>query len=144
MKLLTATTQAQGQHPDDFAWCVPGELVTPTGSFLAEFAPEGGCGCGCRRSFTGLNSHKATTTAIVTELDGFGFEDLVTAVRGYREAAGWAELGDDPYALADHRHEALIITDIAEAFEVGDVLRIHGMEVNMCGSACGTTGKNPA
>jgi len=139
MKLLTATTETQGRHPDDFAWCTPGELVTPAGSFLWEISPDGGCNCGCRRSFAGLSSHKATTTAIVADLNEFSFEDLVTVVRGYRDSAGWAESGLDPDE--DARHEALIITEIAAAFEAGDVLRVHEGEVNLCGSACGAANR---
>jgi hypothetical protein len=103
VKLLTATTQTQGQRASDFTWCVEGEVVTPAGVICDRDRTEGpdggcgcGCGCGCGRSFGGLNSHKATTTAIVRDVDGYTFEDLTEAVRSYRQQAGWAELADDP------------------------------------------------
>lgn len=68
MRVLTATTRLQGSRPGDFCWTVDGELV-----YLGlvcqrdEDDPDGGCGCG--RSFSGLNSHRATTTALVREVD---------------------------------------------------------------------------
>jgi hypothetical protein len=43
------------------------------------------------RGFAGLNSHKASTTAIVRDVDGCTFEDLLEAVRSYRDQAGWTQ-----------------------------------------------------
>jgi hypothetical protein len=128
MKLLTATTQTQGQRDSDFAWCIPGELVTPA-VFICDIdqdmGPDGGCGCG--RSFSGLNSHSATTTAVVKDIDGYTLEDLTGAVRSHRQQSGWAELADDPdQAAAD---EAADIAGIAAEHEEGTVLEIRLGEI---------------
>ncbi|WP_457008536.1 DUF7715 family protein [Geodermatophilus sp. SYSU D00965] len=45
-------------------------------------APIGDGGCGCGRSFSGMNSHRATTTAVVREVD-LSYEDLRLAVAGF-------------------------------------------------------------
>src|SRR5262245_6200262 len=95
MKILAATSQTQGQRASEFNWCIEGEVVTFTGTCDRDRTegPDGGCGCG--RAFAGLNSHKATTTAIVRDLDGYTLDDLTEAVRSYRQQAGWAELAGD-------------------------------------------------
>lgn len=87
MKLLVATTRTQGHRGNDFAHCIPDELVRP-GDLVCErdrLDPDGGCG----RAFAGLNSAKATTTAEVADLP-LTFSDLVEAVRSSLEQAGWS------------------------------------------------------
>ncbi len=68
MKVLTATVTTQGYRGNDFDYCVEGELVH-IGMVCAKDRsdPDGGCGCG--RAFAGLNSHRATTTAMIREID---------------------------------------------------------------------------
>jgi hypothetical protein len=128
MKLLTATAATQGQRASDFAWCVPGEVVTP-GVFICDRdrleGPDGGCGCG--RSFAGLNSRAATTTAVVADLDGYTLDDLTVAVAASRQAAGWAEMDADPAQAA--REEAEMIAETAAEYAVGDVVEIRLGEV---------------
>jgi hypothetical protein len=87
MKILVATNDTQGQRPNDFCFCIEGELVT-VGVICAadESDPDGGCGCG--RAFAGLNSHKATTTAKVKEVE-LSEEDYVEALRSSLEQQGW-------------------------------------------------------
>jgi hypothetical protein len=87
MKVLVATHETQGQRANDFCYCIEGELVT-VGLVCAadENDPDGGCGCG--RSFSGLNSHKATTTAKVKEVD-LSEEDYIEALRSSLEQQGW-------------------------------------------------------
>jgi hypothetical protein len=117
MKVLTATSRTQGQQPGDFNWCVEGEIVTPArlicGRDRAD--PDGGCGCG--RAFAGLNSQRATTTAVVADLDGYTLTDLAEAVRSYRAQAGWD--------TKDAALEAAIIVDIAEGHPAGTVLGVR-------------------
>ncbi len=69
MRLLTATRQAQGELPGDFCFTVEGELVLANDFVCARDRddPDGGCGCG--RAFVGLGSRRATTTALVRDLD---------------------------------------------------------------------------
>ena len=86
MKLLTATRERQGERDGDFCFAVEGELVL-LGFVCAsdEADPDGGCGCG--RAFSGMSSMRATTTALVRDLD-LSVDDVRTAVEGYYVAAG--------------------------------------------------------
>jgi len=87
MKVLVATTETQGQRSNDFYYCVEGELVT-VGLVCATDRrnPDGGCGCG--RAFAGLNSHRATTTAMVKEVE-LSEADYVEALGSSLAQQGW-------------------------------------------------------
>jgi hypothetical protein len=87
MKVLVATNDTQGHRSNDFCYCIEGELVT-VGLVCAadQDDPDGGCGCG--RAFAGLNSHKATTTAKVKEVE-LSEEDYIEALRSSLEQQGW-------------------------------------------------------
>ena len=87
MKVLVATAETQGLRPNDFDFCVEGELVT-VGLVCATDRrdPDGGCGCG--RAFAGLNSHRATTTAKVNEIE-LSEDDYVEALRSSLTQQGW-------------------------------------------------------
>jgi hypothetical protein len=87
MKVLVATVETQGQRVNDFSYCVEGELVT-VGLVCASDRrnPDGGCGCG--RAFAGLNSHLATTTAKVKEVE-LSEADYVEALRSSLAQQGW-------------------------------------------------------
>ena len=87
MKVLVATSDTQGQRGNDFSYCIEGELVTVGLVCPAdEEDPDGGCGCG--RAFAGLNSHKATTTAKVKDVE-LSEEDYVEALRSSLAQQGW-------------------------------------------------------
>jgi hypothetical protein len=119
MKLLTATTETQGQRDSDFTWCVPGEVVTAS-SFICDTDgddPDGGCGCG--RAFSGLNSHRATTTAVVKDVDGYTFEDLAVAVWAHLQHSGWAAIG---LTTTDAVRLAAEIAETADGYDEGTVL----------------------
>jgi hypothetical protein len=119
MRLLTATERTQGQRDNDFHWCIEGELVIPPPQVceLDRSDPDGGCGCG--RAFAGLSSHRATTTAIVSEIEGFSRYDLFDAIRSSLEQQGWAtdEAGD----LTD------VMVELAAEHPIGTVLE-HRLE----------------
>jgi len=83
MKVLTATSSG-ATRADAFCHAVEGETVLP--SSVSDSRT-----CGCDRAFGGLNSHQATTTIMVRDLD-LTVEDLVAAAFGYLESAGWADL----------------------------------------------------
>jgi hypothetical protein len=100
VKLLTATYTGQGERDGDFCFAIEGELVLVgdvCASDQADPDPDGGCGCG--RAFTGLSSHRATTTALVRDLD-LTLEDLQLAVEAHLVAAGTGPevLGDEDFA----------------------------------------------
>jgi hypothetical protein len=86
MRLLTATRERQGEDSGDFCHAVEGELVLLGFVCATDQAdPDGGCGCG--RAFSGMSSMRATTTALVRDLD-LTPDDVRMAVEGYYTAAG--------------------------------------------------------
>lgn len=87
MKVLVATARTQGTRPNDYHWCIEGELVRIGEVCPRDQAdPDGGCGCG--RGFGGLNSHRATTTAMVAEVP-LAREEYVEAIRSSLQQQGW-------------------------------------------------------
>jgi hypothetical protein len=90
MKVLTATTDSQGARANDFAFTIEGELVW-IGIVCATDRdnPDGGCGCG--RAFSGMSSHRPTTTAKVCDLK-LTRTDVVRALAGYYESAGYGAI----------------------------------------------------
>jgi hypothetical protein len=87
MKLLTATREGQGERDGDFCHAVEGELVLVWFACAADGDdPHGRCGCG--RSFAGMSSLRATTTAVVRDLD-LSHDDLRVAVEAHLVAAGY-------------------------------------------------------
>jgi hypothetical protein len=112
MKVLTATAVTQGRRGNDFDYCVEGELVHIDKVCAADRGnPDGRCGCG--RAFAGLNSHYATTTAMIREVQ-FGRDDYVDALRSSLDEQGW----DSANAAA----EADGLLRLASAFPLGAVV----------------------
>ncbi|MGC7094854.1 DUF7715 family protein [Amycolatopsis lurida] len=106
MKLLVATSVTQGSRGNDFSYCVDGELVW-VGLVCSEDQadPDGGCGCG--RAFSGMNSHRAGTTAMVVERPGFTEADYTEAIRSSLDQQGFpadiaGELAASLLRLAAH------------------------------------------
>ena len=121
MKLLTATRERQGEMDGDFCFAIEGELVL-LGLVCATDArdPDGGCGCG--RAFSGMSSMRATTTALVRDLD-VSIDDVRLAVEGYYVSSG---LGPDVIGgaqFADLVAETVVaMEEIAEALPIGAVV----------------------
>lgn len=117
MKILTATSRTQGDRGNDFTFCVEGELVivAPIVCEADEEDPESGCGCG--RSFGGLNSDKGTTTAVVSDLD-FTRDDAALAIRSALEQSNFIQYVD-PEDIEELIADTL---NVAAGFEVGTVL----------------------
>jgi len=121
MKLLAATRERQGERDGDFCYAVEGELVL-LGLVCAtdERDPDGGCGCG--RAFSGMSSMRATTTALVRDLD-VSIDDVKLAVEGYYVSSG---LGPDLIGgaeFADLAAETVVgMEEIAAALPVGAVV----------------------
>ena len=66
MRVLVASAAGDGARPDDFNWCIAGELVhLPTP--CAAQGDDNPDKCACSTTFAGMNSHQATTTARVVE-----------------------------------------------------------------------------
>jgi hypothetical protein len=96
MKLLTATRERQGEREGDFCFAVEGELVL-LGFVCASDQADLDGGCGCGRAFSGMSSMRATTTALVRDLD-VTYDDLRMAVEWYLVAAG---MGPDLLGAAE-------------------------------------------
>ena len=114
MKLLTATRERQGERDGDFCFAVEGELVL-LGFVCAtdEADPDGGCGCG--RAFSGMSSMRATTTAVVRDLD-VSLDDVRLAVEGYYVSAG---MGPDVIGEEDFEETvSATLDDLAEIAHV--------------------------
>jgi hypothetical protein len=85
--------------------------------------PVGGCGCG--RAFVGLGSRKATTTALVRDLD-ISPADLRAAVEEFEVARGLGPdvIGPEDFAeLVEAKLEEL--DDIARSVQVGAVVGLR-------------------
>jgi len=121
MKLLTATHERQGEQSGDFCHATEGELVL-AGFVCAtdQLDPDGGCGCG--RAFSGMSSLRATTTALVRDLD-LTPDDVRLAVEGYYVAAGMGPevIGPEEFAAAV-AEELDIMVRIAAAVPAGAVV----------------------
>lgn len=113
MKMLVATSRPQGARANDYHHCTEGELVW-IGLVCRKDRddPDGGCGCG--RGFGGLNSHRATTTALVADLPGFTRDDYVLAIRSSLATQGW------PPSVAEEIADGQL--DLASNYPAGTVL----------------------
>jgi hypothetical protein len=119
MKVLTATTRTQGARSSDFSYTVAGELV-----YLGlvctrdEQDPDSDDACGCARSFVGANSHRATTTAEVADLE-MDVTDVELAIGSSLQQSGWATQED--CAATEAALDEML--EIADSYPVGAVLR---------------------
>ena len=121
MKILVATALTQGTSPDDYHFCVEGELVwlqDPCDRDKND--PDGPCGCG--RGFAGAASHRATTTAMVVESD-MTRDDVVVAFRTSLPDGGWPvewadEVAEDNMEIAAQLPVGTIIIRKLEQFFV--------------------------
>ena len=129
MNVLTATSSGQGGRENDFSWTVEGELVC-LGLVCAKDQrdPDGGCGCG--RAFSGMSSHRPTTTAMVRDLP-LSRDDVCRALAGYVESAGYGT-----FALAELGDEVEELKRLAANIPVGTVVgrRLDHLEVRGAGT----------
>jgi len=85
MKVLVATQETQGKRKNDFNHTDSDELVR----FVFECDGESVDGrCGCRRSMSGVNSLKATTTVQVKNKE-LNPEEYKTKIRESLQKGGW-------------------------------------------------------
>ena len=121
MRVLRATTATNGDVAGDYAAGVPGELVY-LGLVCATDRkdPDGGCGCG--RGFSGLNSARATTTAVVADVP-LSETEVREAYRSGLTAQGWINPRMSETEVGEFLDEVVgVVTHIAEHFQVGTVL----------------------
>jgi len=128
MKVIVATKSLQGQRSNDFSFTEEGELV----KFSMECDREEIDGkCGCRRSFGGFKTSKATTTAKIID-SGMTKDDFIDLMKEALTRQGWygGEISLSDYEVKEEAEELL---RIANAFEVGDVIEKRGEDINRRG-----------
>jgi hypothetical protein len=133
MKILVATGLTQGASPDDYHYCIEGELVWLQDP--CERDKNDPCGpCGCRRGFAGAASHRATTTAIVVESE-LTHDDVVIAFQTSLSDGGW------PIEWADEVADQNL--DIAAKLPVGTIIVRKLEDYFIRGSHMRPTGPSP-
>jgi hypothetical protein len=113
MRILVATGHTQGTNPNDYDYCVEGELVWVQ-------SPCDRDECGCRRGFAGAASHRATTTAMVVDSE-LTRDDLVLAFTTSLQDGGWPatwaeDVADDNRELASQLPAGSIIVRDGDEF----------------------------
>lgn len=120
MKVLVATDQTQGERVGDFNHSIEGELVTVAVMCRDDRVDPARGLCGCGRSFSGLNSHGATTTAMVTDF-AISYAEYVVALQSSLAAQGWPI--DDVEELAE------VLTEVADSMYEGTVVGRSGDDI---------------
>jgi hypothetical protein len=123
MKMLTIHHDPAATA-SDFCWGIEGEVAIPgtgiPGNVCSTFKPE----CGCDRSHGGINSHKASTTVLVRDID-LTVDDLVNACVGYLETAGYAALVPDAAEVESWAYSLILeALAVAAGHPAGTVLRM--------------------
>jgi hypothetical protein len=129
MKVLVATKETQGRRKNDFCHAEEGEPVV----FASECDGERVDGpCGCRRSFVGMMSRKATTTVKVVEApEGGCYDDFV----GMYLIAQKAWLDRMPELKESFVAEANDLLRIAKDLPAGLILEKRGNNIVSRGRA---------
>jgi hypothetical protein len=128
VKVLVATKITQGRRKNDFAHATDDELVTFSEPCDGE--PVDGT-CGCQRSFSGLESLRATTTAIVVDRPDLTAESLASVVATSLTKSGYADIlsADDLQKRA--RQDAAELLRIAAAFPLAAIVEKRGDKVQL-------------
>lgn len=120
MKAFVATTLTQGTRTGDFGYGVEGELVAVGVTCRKDSADPARGECGCGRSFAGLSSQRATTTATVKDIPLTASEYEET-MRDGLVALGWP--------LEDAGEVAEVLAEIAHSLPEGTVVGRVGDEI---------------
>lgn len=122
MKVLVATKETQGQRGNDFCHANEGEIV----NFHLECDGETVDGeCGCRRSMSGIETHKATTTIKVAEID-ITREKFFEKIKQGLQKGGWLALMKENEANKFVKQDADELLKMADHFDVNSVIEKRG------------------
>lgn len=134
MKLLVATKEGQGGRGNDFSFTKEGELVYLGWTCDRDVGKADG-GCGCGRSFSGLETHTGTTTARIAEVLATP-ESFEAVLRASLTEVGWLPgiEKDEPRLVADMADE---LVQLAAGFRMNDVLEKRGETIQVRGRAFG-------
>ncbi|NIV30487.1 MAG: hypothetical protein GWN58_13615 [Anaerolineae bacterium] len=125
MKVFVSTTEQQERRANDFCFVPEGELVT----FALECDGEAVDGpCGCRRSMSGAECGKATTTFQVVDRD-ISEDELVQALYDSYERGGWVKLCGEDEAKDYAKADAAEIMRLAAEFPEHVVLEKRGNSI---------------
>jgi hypothetical protein len=125
MKVLVATKKTQGFRKNDFSWTDEGECLGFSSECDGATADDS---CGCARSFSGLATHKATTTAVVEDKKGITENTFIGIYRLSMVRAGWVAPGEDaPWV----REQARSILEIASRYAVGTIVEKRGESIGV-------------
>ena len=127
MKVLVCTRETQGQRKNDFCHVPEGELLKVGGSECDREDVDGACGC--RRSFVGMMSNFATTTAKVIDIPKGTKARLRKLVRGNLSIGGWLSLGGKEENNEWISGEVDDIIHVASHFLTGTVVERRGNNV---------------
>jgi hypothetical protein len=106
---LVATERGQGTMPDDYSWTAEGELVR------LDDCPDRYCRC---TGFSGVESHRVTSTALVVERD-----DLTPHLLAHIFERNWVDCGYGEYLSAQELRE-LAVDDVVTLMSQLDGLPI--------------------
>lgn len=124
MKFLVATKEAQGRRKSDFFWCKEEEPVHF--SFECDSDKDNIDGrCGCRRSMSGLLSHKATTTMKVVNVN-ISKVKLEKLLRDNLFEGGWLENKNTAKTKIRIKNEIDDLIRIANIFPIGAIIEKRG------------------
>ncbi len=116
MRIITDTSQRQGERPGDLFEAEEGEIVMPV---MCDGEHDG---CSCSRLMVGVRSSKDTTTAEVVESD-MTRDEYRRAIRESEVGRGFARLGVSARVL---NAQADALLELAAQFRPGTVIDRDG------------------
>jgi hypothetical protein len=129
MKVMVTTKKGQGKRKNDFCWTNEGELA----KFGLECDREEVDGhCGCRRSFCGFDTSKATTTATIEDRD-ITRAEFIGLMKKALEREGWYRPKETESGLSNQEieEEADELLSTAKAFPVGAIIEKRGNKLQV-------------
>jgi hypothetical protein len=125
MKVLVATKEGQGKRRNDFCFCAEGELVKAPITQCDGEKTDGKCGC--RRSMSGFDSLKSTTTFKVID-SALSKEQFMAALRDAFNRSGFKF---EEHVYDEIELEGSELLRIAGIFPVNVVLEKRGKSIKI-------------
>jgi hypothetical protein len=127
MKVLVSTKRGQGLRKNDFSWVDEGEMV----KFGFECDGEKVDGsCGCKRSMSGFDSLKATTTFTIKDID-MTHKEYIDALIESEKKSGWITDDMSEADLLLFRDDAYELMRLAACYKEGVILEKRGNAIQV-------------